>query len=738
MTAFPSLFVVPGLPSTAPSRPPRPRRWSWGHWLLLTVSGLTLLLALAVTFWLDPWLRRTLEEQARTRTHGQYRLQIGGLRTQLWQKSLVLRRVTLTPTGPTVADSLPRLRLRLAHLTLAGVGLWPLLRRETVPLDSLALDSLRLDLLALPRRTARANRPLHQNLPLGVTGLRVGCIALRHSQASVGPSGAPTVLVPGINLVISDFWLSAAAAADTLRFGYAADWQVRLQRPAAQAAGHHFTAQQAFFSMADRRVQLDSVRITPPSAAFKPGAVRVKTKLQQFIVNGLQAAALQHGQQLRADSLHLIQPDLTLWLPAQPPPPLWQLIRPYLKKISLQAATVRDASLHLPGLVQAPAGQHINIIARRIHVDSAAERNPRCILYAAAWTAHTGRLAAAFDPPFYHATVQHLRADTDARSLIISNIAVVPSFAPAEANRRKGHQVSPVTVRLPLLQLTGLDFGRLARYNQLEASRLSAQSPWVLIASDGRGPINPARSVITPEAVRRIPMRFAVRRLDVVGGNLYTIYRSPRTPIVGKLRIIRFRGSLFNLSNDPARQTAATPLTGHATAWLQGRSRLDIHLVIPLLDPLGRHRLWGSFGPAPFAILNPMTAPTRFLRFDHGDLRRIRFQMQADQQHIQGTMQAEYSALKLSLLSYKNGELKKPLLRKIISGAANTLVIRDDNPRPAGRFVVGQTASRRERRYAVFALWRQGLVSGLLHSAGVPQKLAQKLSEGQDQGPLPK
>ena len=46
--------------------------------------------------------------------------------------------------------------------------------------------------------------------------------------------------------------------------------------------------------------------------------------------------------------------------------------------------------------------------------------------------------------------------------------------------------------------------------------------------------------------------------------------------------------------------------------------------------------------------------------------------------------------------------------------------------------------STREPRFSVFPLWRQGIVSGLFHSIGVPQKLAQKLSESKAEAPRPR
>jgi hypothetical protein len=259
----------------------------------------------------------------------------------------------------------------------------------------------------------------------------------------------------------------------------------------------------------------------------------------------------------------------------------------------------------------------------------------------------------------------------------------------------------------------------------------------VRVASDGRGPITPYASAITPEAVRRVHFHFDVRRFDLRGGNLYFSYRSPRSPLVGTMRITRFNAMLHNVSNNPQRQTFATPLTGTATAWLQDRCRMSIQVAAPLLDPQGRHRAWGSFGPAPFGILNPMTAPTRFLSFKSGDVQRLDFQLRADKKQVTGTMQLRYNHLQLDLLSYKKDELKQPLLKKVFSKAANVLVIRDENPRKRGKLIIGDMTSRREPKFAVFSLWRQGLVTGLLNSIGLPQKLARQLSESQDKGPLP-
>jgi hypothetical protein len=238
----------------------------------------------------------------------------------------------------------------------------------------------------------------------------------------------------------------------------------------------------------------------------------------------------------------------------------------------------------------------------------------------------------------------------------------------------------------------------------------------------------------------KLPVIVDVRRLDIRDGNLYSSYRSPLTPITGTMSINRFNGTFFNLSNDPQRQTAARPLTGTASTYLQNQIRLDAQVSMYLLDPQGHHRVWGAFGPGPFAVLNSMTVPTRLVEFKSGDVRRMRFDLRADRQGVTGTTWTEYSGLQMTLLNYKaeEEEVKKSLLTRLTSKLVNVVVIRDQNPRKRGELVTGEMTSTREPRFSVFTLWRQGVVSGLFNNVGVPQKIAQKLSETKDEAPLPK
>jgi hypothetical protein len=725
--------LAPTTSAPVTSAPTAPSQW--GRKLLLSLLLLVGVGALAIWLGLDPWLRRTLEKQVAKQSHDQYALTIGALETKLLARTLHLRSVELRPTTPTLADTLPRVHLRLARLDISGVGLLAALRGQTIPVDSLTLDSVRLDVAALARQPSpRPTPPLCQQRPV-----RLGYLALRHVSGSFGPASAPMGSVSRADLLARDILFTTAGATDSQRLGFATAWQAELRRPQGRIGGHLLTLGHLVFSTTNRTLAADSVRIAPPAPGqSKPGAVRVTMAVAAMRLRGLQAAKWQHQHRFQADSLVAQQAHLSFKPPAKAPPPVWQLIKPLASRADLNHFIINEGFMAVTGLQHKPIARHIFVLGQSLRVDSlGGQRGQGRVLYARAWQAHSGRITAVFEAPAYPASIERVALNTKARTLRMTGLALRPVFTPAQLNRRSGYQVTQLRVHMPELWANDVDFGLLSDRSQVRVGRITAESPWVGLNSDGRGPVSHKASYITPEAMRKLHLPLEIGRLDLRNGTIATRYRGIETPMIGTLTISKLNGTLRNISNNPRRQSMAHPLTGTATGYVQGRSLLRVQLTAPLLDPQGRHHLWGSFGPAPISILNPMIVPTKSLGFNSGQVQSITFDLHADTRQITGNMRATYKDLKVEFYKYKQGELKKPLWAHVKTGLVNGIVIRDNNPRPGGRFVTGDMASQRERHFSVFSAWRQGLVTGVLNSVGVPHKLAQKLTQSQKTVPLP-
>ena len=349
--------------SLTPAAPAR-HRWAW--WVL---GGLAVLLvggSLAVVFGLDPWLRGKLEKTVAEKTHGQYKLEISSLKTSLVSRALHLRGLALRPATATLADTLPRVQLRLARLDLSGVGLLALLRGQTVPLDSLVLDSLRVQVLALAQKPApHPTPPLYQQQPV-----RLGYLALHHIGGSLGPATAPTAQLTSAEVRARDVLFTPAGAADTARLGFASAWQAVLRYPQGRLGGHIIALATAAFSSDKKTFTVDSLSIEPPAPGQgTPGATQVAFLMPKLRVRGLQAAAWQHQQRFRADSVMVQQPRLSFRPPAQAPPPLWQLIRPLARRADITHFLINDAFMAITGVKTKPAVRHVFAVGQSLRVD---------------------------------------------------------------------------------------------------------------------------------------------------------------------------------------------------------------------------------------------------------------------------------------------------------------------------------------------------------------------------------
>lgn len=706
--------------------PPNPARRPGWHWWLGGLAGLLLVGWLVLYFGLDPWLRRQLEKQVAHQTAGRYWLQIGSLHTGLATGTVSLLDVRLRPTtlfrpGP---DSLPKLALDLQNLHLSGISLLALWRRRPQHLGLVRLSGLRLELDSLPDTHAHA-RPLHQRLPARIPGLRLDCLELRAARLLYKGRRRPRLAFQRLDLTGRDLRIDSAAATDTTRLLYAHRWQAHLRAGQGLFDHHRGKVRALAFDSQTGIVAVDSFQMRPTRIGRR-GPTYLTMRVGRARLTGWRVSAL-HRRRFRADSLRITGLHFDLTAPTTPPPPIHQLLAPIFRRLDVADARLTDGYVRVRGVSYVPIIRDLQLHAHHLRIDSAAFADRRRVLYARAWEMRTGPGETLIDGSDYRARYAALAAETRTGLLHVTTVHIAPILPIGELARLRGHEVSHLTVRLPELLVQGLDYGALLRKEGLLAQEITLRQLTLRVVGDGRYPINPRESVVTPEAVGKLPFRVDLRRIDVVGCRLDFAYTAPASNQAGTMRVTRLDGSITNATNDPARMSAATPTVARASAWLQDRCSVRATGRFNLLDPQGRHEIKGTFGPAPFAILNPMLAPSSLMRFKNGQAQGVEVSMTGDRERVTGTMRARYTGMHVTLL---NKDLEKTLLTKIKSKAANKLVLHDNNPdKPTEALRIGQIESKRERRFSVFALWKQGLLSGMLNSFGVSEAKAQASSE---------
>lgn len=718
-------------PAPVANRPAR----RWWQWVLLLLAVLLGAAAVALLT-LDTWLRPLLEKQVATQSKGQYALQIGNLQTSLSSGNIHLRNVrlrsnTARQAATDSAARLPEVRLDLGQLDIRGIGLWRLLKREVVPIDYVGVDSLCVRLTSpLPVESASDTLRLYQRLPLKLAGLQVNRVVLKRLQGRYHPRNSPdSASLRQLDVRLHDVLVSAAGAADRHRLGYANSIDIALLGGRVAAFKHCLNLGGMRFSLREHRLQLDSLLIQPQLPLSEPQTTyaRIDLLLPRAEVAGLRIRRLLRRHRLKADTLRVVLPRLALDPPTITPEPLHELIKPWLGQIALDYLTLEKGSLYIAGLRQKPNVQDVNILANDLCIDSASAGAPGRLYYARNWLVDTGPATALLDGPYYRVAYQRVHLETRQQSLHLRNLRLEPKFSTSELSRRKGYQAPNVTLLVPSLDLQGFDFPALTRRRQLVVRQVELRNALLQTRGDGRFPLNPKRSVATPDMIGQLPFRVDIRRVNIRNGTFYSQYRAPLNPTPGRFTFTHFNISLRNISNDPRRMSRTSPATGYATALLQNRCRITARLIANLRDPSGYHRLTGELGAASLHILNPMTVESTNLLFKSGEVQHIRFDMGLNRRRSWGTVWAQYSDLKVAILAAPTNDNRKNIKTRLLTGVVN-LVVRNKNPR-GGELKPGTINSDRNLNTSVFTIWQHGLTSGLLHSVGVPAKLSKSLSE---------
>jgi hypothetical protein len=694
---------------------------------LLGTLGVGLLVWGVLYFGLDPWLKRKLEKAVAQQTDGRYALHLDALRTRLADGSITLTNVRLRPTGTfrPGPDSLPKLALDLPRFRVGGLSLWAFWQKQPQHLDSLTLTGLRMEVDSLPKSSFRQRKPLHQLLPARLPGLTLDFFVVRDARALYRGRRRPRLAFQRLDLTGQHVRLDSVGASDTTRLAYAQAWRGHLRQAQLLFDHHRGRIRRLDFDSKTGLIAGDSLRVRPTRIGRR-GPAYLTLGVGSFRLTGLQASGLLQ-KRFRADSLRIAGLRFDLTAPDKPPPPFHKMLASVFRRLDLHDLRLLDGYVQLRGIAHAPIIRDLQLHAEYFRVDSLAYQDPRRVVYALRWDGSTGAAQVPLDPPFYRVGYERVAFDTRPGTLQVTNAVVEPVLSIAETARRKGHEITQLTVHVPKVRVSGADFSAFTRHDDLIIREIAIQAPRILINSDSRYRIGPRESIVTPEAVRKIPFRLDLRRIVITNGRMDFRFIGTTSPHYGSGNVRNLTGTLTNATNDPARMSARTPLVAHATGIFQGKCKVEAHAQLNLLDPQGRHTLTGTFSPAPFQMLNPITEPSSLMTFKNGQAQGIEVELRGNRTHVSGTMRARYAGMHVRFLT---PDLDQNLLTKIKSKAANKLVLHDNNPdKPNEPLRVGRIESKRERRFSVFALWKQGLVCGVLTSFGVGEKMAQRTSE---------
>ncbi|MCJ8163661.1 hypothetical protein MKJ04_02330 [Pontibacter sp. E15-1] len=523
------------------------------------------------------------------------------------------------------------------------------------------------------------------------------------------------------------------------------DWLERkLEHTVAQQSNGVYSLQLYGFQVSPfaGAVSADSLSLVPDYARWEELRSQKKEVSRTLLdlstgtvdLTGLNFLKMLLGKGVSLDRLAVERPDLLLTLmqedTTQQHKPLHQTVRGMLKGMRVGAMDINSARLryrkYAVTSVNLFSMQRFDFAVNDFQLDSQSFAASNRAYYAQNITLQGTGIQYLFPDGAYQLTSDTLRLSTAQRNLRLQQLMLTPTKAPAELARSKGKAVSYMQLDVPEIRLTGLDYPAHSRENSFEVRHVAVREPALRVFKDKQNFKNKGAQPLPHELAQHMKAKFCLDSVEIENGFIRYAELVPKAIKRGHINLQNLHMTLRNVSNMPRYTSDKKPAVIKATGKVMGKVQMQMTVYMPLLNKNGYHRIEGEIKSGNPEILNPILAPTAFVRFEKGYVNSGRFEVELTNKQAVGSLRLLYQNLKIDILSKGTGG-EQSFGKKVLTALANLAVIKESNPGDKGEKPrIGKINVTRNPENSVFSYWVDCLMDGFMSSAGLGGK-AEKL-----------
>ncbi|MBP6810944.1 MAG: hypothetical protein KA138_05475 [Saprospiraceae bacterium] len=298
----------------------------------------------------------------------------------------------------------------------------------------------------------------------------------------------------------------------------------------------------------------------------------------------------------------------------------------------------------------------------------------------------------------------------------LEGITILPKASDADFMQRLSIRTPRLKIRMQEILINKLDLFRALHKKELNMESVIVESARIDVYQNKNLPLSRHKRM-PHELFRSIKPYLNIDTILLRNSNiLYTEYHGDQE---GQIEFEKVNGVILNITNDTLKMSDATPARIDARAELMGAGLLDLSLQIPLLSPSFRCDYSANLGKIDMTYLNRLVEDQNKFRVESGNAESMILKVQVRNGLAQGTLEATYDDLKISVLRKKDGSKKK-----MISVVAN-IILRGKNERGSENkpFKVANIYYRREPTDGILRfIWRSAQ-TGLMETL-VPRNIS--------------
>ncbi|MGZ3753777.1 MAG: hypothetical protein ACXVAY_05095 [Mucilaginibacter sp.] len=461
-----------------------------------------------------------------------------------------------------------------------------------------------------------------------------------------------------------------------------------------------------------------------------------KLSVKKLTIKNIGASKAYREKILDIDNITIENPNLTIvnrrydfndTVKVGKPKTPYEVIKKIFKQLRINAIALKDISVNYinknDGQTRQTALKHLDIDISNITIDSLSARDTSRFYYTKGinMTLHDYRIATP--DSMYYATLQQIFFSTAQRKIVLDKVAFTPRYSNDEFYKRRGESGDIFTLKFNQIGINDIDLQRFLRDQKLYAGTMDVINSSINIYSNNayKGEKSIKLGKDPHQALQRVALDLRLKRLNIKNTNITYSETDANTNTTGVISFRNTNGYVLNVTNDPDIEKNNRHMTAHIKTTFMDAAPLTVNFKFNLTDKNGAFNYAGTLGSFDGRVLDKLVKPLALIHVKSADIKRLDFNVDANNYYGKGKLEFYYNDLNLELLKKVDGktELQK---QGLISKLANTLVIDDDNPDKKGHFRPGPIDLQRDPTVSFFSFLYKGLLDGLKPSVGFDKK----------------
>lgn len=324
----------------------------------------------------------------------------------------------------------------------------------------------------------------------------------------------------------------------------------------------------------------------------------------------------------------------------------------------------------------------------------------------------------------YHIKVSDFDFNAASGKLNIKQFELMPRYSEADFPKVNGYARDRFFIQLHKISLDGLNLPAYLQKRDVMANNMDITDGEIAVFNDNSYPAHKSDKTgrFPHQLLQLLKVRLNIHKIKLNNINVSYAEFDRDSKQKGKITFQHTSGVVNNITNFDKLKQKNPIMQANLISYVMGQGKLVVNFKFNLASPLGAFNYKGSVCNLDGRKLNKIIKPLGMLRVNKGHIKRLAFDIKANQNVAKGKMQFMYNNLSVTLMKKENG--KDRLVKMgLLSMLANAMVIYTDNPTMDGNFTVAPIYFERIPTASFFNFIWKTLFQGIKYSVGVtPQK----------------